>query len=67
MLLCNLSASFPAAGLISMSLSFASSEPAIVWFFKPSSGPSSDPVPSPMFEGILSYLSRTFCYNSCLL
>ncbi|WJX11894.1 Receptor-like serine/threonine-protein kinase ale2 [Trifolium repens] len=39
------------AGLISMSLSFSSSEPAIVWFSKPSSGSSSEPVPSPMFEG----------------
>ncbi|GAU27561.1 hypothetical protein TSUD_29930, partial [Trifolium subterraneum] len=37
--------------LISMSLSFASSERAKVWFFKPSSRPSSEPVLSPSFEG----------------
>lgn len=53
-------ASFPAAKLISMSLSFASSERAKVWLAKASSGPFSAPVPSPSYQGMLSYLFYNF-------
>ncbi|KAL5135204.1 Receptor-like serine/threonine-protein kinase ALE2 [Glycine soja] len=36
---------------ISLSVSFASSERPKMWFVKPSSGPSSAPVPSPSYHG----------------
>nr|KYP70762.1 Serine/threonine-protein kinase PBS1 [Cajanus cajan] len=35
----------------SLGLSFASSEQAKIWLLKPSSGPSSAPVPSPSYQG----------------
>ena len=39
----------------SLSVSFPSSEQAKMWFVKPSSGPSSAPIPSPNHQGILFY------------
>lgn len=45
---------------ISLSVSFASSERAKMWLVKPSSGPSSAPVPSPSYHGIL-YISIARC------
>jgi len=49
-------ASFPAAKLISMSVSSASSKPSEVWLVKPSSGTSSAHVPSQSFQGIYYHI-----------
>jgi len=49
-------ASFPAAKLVSMSVSFASSEPSNVWLVKPSSGTSSAHVQSQSFQGIYYHI-----------
>jgi hypothetical protein len=51
-------ASFPAAKLVSMSVSFASSEPSKVWLVKPSSGTSSAHVSSQSFQGIYYHIYR---------